>query len=114
MKTISWTWYGHAGHLCVASSCRFHLCTKVGKYLISTVGDYYRECSRETIGSGEDDFFETYVFRTLRGSSCTDKACGCGLPEIDLENIEGIRCATAVEAAKTHMNMCRKYERRKS
>lgn len=30
----------HAGHLIVGNDCRFHLATRVGKYLISTVGEY--------------------------------------------------------------------------
>ena len=104
-----WTWYGHAGHLCVGHHCRFHLCTKIGEYLISTVGDCFLNGTRTKIGAGDDSFFETYVFTVLPGSSCTDSACMCGMPNIDLENINGIRCATAGEAAKTHIEMCRKY-----
>lgn len=38
-----WEWFGHAGHLIVAYACRFHLCTKVGGFLISTVGEYWPE-----------------------------------------------------------------------
>src|SRR6266850_5484134 len=34
-------WYGHAAHLIVGHDCRFHLATVVGKYLISTVGEYW-------------------------------------------------------------------------
>jgi hypothetical protein len=33
-------WFGHAGHFICAEWCRFHLCTQVGPYLISTVGEY--------------------------------------------------------------------------
>ena len=36
-----WKWFGNAGHLCVAQWCRFHLCTQIGEYLISTVGQYW-------------------------------------------------------------------------
>ena len=39
----NWKWFGHAGHLIVGSHCRFHLCTQIGDYLISTVGEYWPE-----------------------------------------------------------------------
>lgn len=35
-----WLWMPHAGHLIVGNDCRFHLNTKVGKYIVSTVGEY--------------------------------------------------------------------------
>lgn len=38
----SWKWYGYAGHLIVAARCAYHLCTRVGDVLVSTVGDYDR------------------------------------------------------------------------
>lgn len=38
-----WKWFGHAGHLCVAQWCRYHLCTQVGNHLVSTVGEYWPE-----------------------------------------------------------------------
>lgn len=31
----------HAGHLIVGNDCRFHLNTRVGKYIVSTVGEYW-------------------------------------------------------------------------
>ncbi len=38
-----WRWFGNAGHLCVADWCRFHLCTQIGPFLVSTVGEYVPE-----------------------------------------------------------------------
>lgn len=35
-----WKWFGVAGHFICAHYCRFHMCTQVGEYLISTVGEY--------------------------------------------------------------------------
>lgn len=57
-----WYWCGYAGHFVGGARCRFHLSTIVGKYLVSTVGDYYPKTSeaRETIGLGR--YFETMVF----------------------------------------------------
>ena len=38
-----WKWYGHPGHFICAFDCRFHLCTEIGEYLVSTVGEYLPE-----------------------------------------------------------------------
>jgi hypothetical protein len=113
VKKAHWKWFGHAGHLCVSNYCKFHLCTQVGKYLISSVGDYRpHDNKRETIGAGPDAFYETYVFKVLKGTKCTDPECGCKMPEVDLSEIEGVRSATAGEAMKLHAKMCLKYARR--
>lgn len=45
MSESDWKWYGHPGHLIVADKCRFHLCTIVGEFMISTVGEYWPERS---------------------------------------------------------------------
>lgn len=33
-----WRWFGLAGHFVCGRWCRFHLCTAVGEYMVSTVG----------------------------------------------------------------------------
>jgi hypothetical protein len=35
-----WIWMPHAGHLCIAYMCRYHLNTYVNGYIVSTVGEY--------------------------------------------------------------------------
>lgn len=35
-----WIWFGHAAHFICAKDCKFFMATKVGKYIISTVGEY--------------------------------------------------------------------------
>ena len=35
----NWKWFGSPGHFNGGAWCRFHLCTQVGKYVISTVGE---------------------------------------------------------------------------
>jgi len=48
MKKENWIWMPHAGHLIVSQHCQFHLNTYVGKYVVSTVGEYWPErVSRE-------------------------------------------------------------------
>lgn len=43
IKIDKWKWFGNAGHFICGSSCRFHLATQVGQYLVSTVGQYWPE-----------------------------------------------------------------------
>ena len=43
IKKDKWIWMPHAGHLIVGNKCQFHLNTCVGKYIISTVGEYWPE-----------------------------------------------------------------------
>lgn len=111
-----WEWFGYAGHFICASKCRFRLCTKVGDFLISTVGDmWFPDYSkgtgskkRETFGAGENSFFETYVFRA--GARCTVADCGCNQPTLaEACEIDGERCATAGEAQALHLKYCEKY-----
>ena len=102
-----WVWYGNAGHFIGGSECRFHLCTEVGDYLVSTVGEYhpYLDKEKRTIGGGSADFYETYVFKRT-GGRC---GCDCGLPEIDLGEIEGSRWATPKEANEGHLDACKRF-----
>jgi hypothetical protein len=110
ISRLKWEWFGYPGHFICANDCRFRLCTKVGKFLISTVGDlHYSHDSgeRRTLGAGKDSFFETYVFKA--GPRCSDEACGCKQPTIDGSEIDGERCATAGEAQTLHIKYCEKY-----
>lgn len=106
-----WKWYGHAAHLIVGQSCRFHLATEVGEYLVSTVGEYWPERRSREISAEihdprwlaknrhrkGDDFDWAYMKRfgyeavgadrkyetmVFRiASHCDAKECGCGLPQ---------------------------------
>lgn len=111
----NWVWHGHAGHLCVSNRCYFHLCTDVGNYLVSTVGDFHPNVGRygekyidinkvEEIGLGR--LYETMVFKKKEGT-CD---CGCGLPNIDLTDIDMMAANLPQDARKNHMLMCYKYD----
>ena len=41
MSKKDWVYMPHAGHLCVARWCQFHLNTYVNGYIVSTVGEYF-------------------------------------------------------------------------
>ena len=117
-----WKWFGNAGHFICASWCRFHLCTQVGKYLISTVGEYVhprhgagseqvevqwlkKNWPGEDIGAGRK--YETMVF--LAGEPCRSIECGCGMPSIDGHDMDSLGYNTASEATQGHIKLCLKY-----
>ncbi len=104
-----WRWFGHAGHLIVASSCRHHLHTRVGDYRISTIGDYYpRHNDEKPTTVGCDRLFETYVFRIVgECTECTDGDCGQG--QVDWSEIDSLGANDWREAERNHMALCRKY-----
>ena len=53
---------GCAGHLIVANRCRWKRHTQVGNFRISSIGDYYLDNKRQTLGASPNSFFETMVF----------------------------------------------------
>lgn len=107
-----WRWFGMAGHFICGSDCLHHMATKVGKYLISTVGEMRRRrpdgswSSPEEIGSGRT--FETMVFK-LAGGEC---GCGCGLPSIIPSEIDFLPANDHKTADANHLKLCRKYARK--
>jgi hypothetical protein len=111
MSEKDWKWFGNAGHFICSDSCRFHLTTQVGKYLISTVGEYLPKGiptkQFESVGSDPDELFETMVFEI--GGYCY---CGCGLPLIGdvTEPLDIKRYKTPGEANQGHLKFCKKYD----
>ena len=121
-----WEWYGYSGHFICGSWCRFHMLTKVGKWLISTVGSFVHPLRYgkneedeaawlkvnypgEDIGCGRK--FETMVF--LAGKKCNSPTCGCGQPQILNGNeLEMLGANDAGMARRNHMKLCRKYAKK--
>jgi hypothetical protein len=130
-----WKWFGNAGHLCIARDCQFHLCTQVGGFLVSTVGQYVPgESTREALaksrgivlsGRGDDRYadymnkigyeeigfgrkYETMVFRA--GNPCTNVDCNCGMPELaDASQLDTREYNSAGEATAGHIELCHKW-----
>ncbi len=98
-------WFGHGGHFCASEYCDFRLHTLVdGKYVISTIGDYFPGGNRkkkENVGC--DRLFETCVFRA------TGECMPCGCPRWDGLEIDMLPAQTAIEARDNHMAMIEKY-----
>ena len=117
-----WEWYGHAAHFICGRWCRFHMATRVGKYLVSTVGLYVhpsKSAGHEATEAawlqqnpngeeiGCDRFYETMVF--LAGHPCQLEGCNCGLPAIQGNELDTGCYQTAGEARTGHMELCRKW-----
>jgi len=102
-----WKWFGSPAHFIGSDSCRFHLATEVGEYVISTVGDYYPHglASGEPQEIGLNRKFETFVFRKAKGR-CD---CGCGLPIFTPSEIDSLPANDRATANKNHQTLCRKY-----
>jgi hypothetical protein len=135
IEQSKWKWFGHAGHFICAQWCRFHLCTQVGKYLVSTVGEYFPDAPVREImarqrnivleGRGDErvaDYARKIGFETMgasphcygtmvfeAGSPCSLKDCGCGLPSIDGRDLDSSRWMTAKEATEGHYAFCKKF-----
>jgi hypothetical protein len=124
-KSTGWKWFGNAGHFICSQWCRFHLCTVVNGYIVSTVGEYVHPMRSqgnekiegewlmkhpfgEEIGCGR--LFETMVFPV--GQPCESVECGCGLPTIGGDEVAFEGYNTRKEANAGHMKMCRRFARR--
>ena len=106
MAQAKWIWHGSAGHFICSDQCRRHLCTDVGDYRISSVGDLYIDGKRETVGA--TGYYETLIFR-LDNKIC---GCGCGQRTItEWTELDGLRSDDLAEAERTHMDFCHKYDK---
>lgn len=102
---------GCPGHFICANDCRFRRHTQVGNYRISTVGDLYfghEPGKRQTIGSGDDDWFETYVFELTDQPVADSDGCGCREVK-SFSEIDGERTASAGQAQAAHERYVAKY-----
>lgn len=101
-----WKWYGYAGHFIAGSKCAYHLSTRIGKYLVSTLGDYHdRSGERQTIGAGEGLFYETMIFHCRGEAKTGDAIIG------SWSSVDGERYATSLEAERGHYRYCKKFAR---
>jgi hypothetical protein len=104
-----WDWYGYPAHFVGATNCRFRMTTRIGNYIVSSVGDLrWQNDQREPSEIGCDRLYETYVFKV--GARCD---CGCGERRIDGgQEIDSLSANDAIAARANHMKLCRKYARK--
>lgn len=122
IPTKDWKWFGNPGHFICSCWCRFHLCTQVGVYLISTVGEYVHP--RHSKGNEQDDTdwwkknwpgenvgagrkYETTVFEA--GEICGVENCLCGIPAIGGDPLDFSGYNLRRDAAQGHLAMCQKW-----
>ena len=131
MKQENWIWMPHHGHFICGSHCRFKLNTCVGKYIVSTVGewvpdsqirdmfakirgielvgqgdareaDWLTKAGFEDIGVGRK--YETMVFRSKKSTNgCCPYEMAKGR-ELDFKGYN-----KAEDAYKGHMELCQKW-----
>lgn len=137
MKKENWVWMPHAAHFICGNDCRFVLSTYVGKYIVSTVGEYSpdREVkkihaeSRGVVIQGRGDWwdanfykkfgfievgldrvYETMVFKAKKsGKDCK----GCPYTIESGENIDFGAYNKVGDAFKGHMKLCKKWGKKK-
>lgn len=118
-----WRWYGSPGHFICGSHCRFHLCTVVGRFLVSTVGEYtppymvsggdkkeanWIQENYPGLDIGHQRKYETMVFE-VSDRKCDDPSCGCGMPLHSGREVEFQGYITNGEAVSGHTAICIEY-----
>ena len=139
-----WKWFGLAGHFIMGHACRFHLTTKVGGHLVSTIGQLWPERPVREIHAKVydlawfmknrhlqgDEFDSAYMrrfgfetigcnrkFETMvfkAGKPCSNKYCDCGQPDVNGSELDFSAYKTIAEATAGHLAMCEKYARKRS
>lgn len=141
MKKDKWIWMPHAGHFICASKCEFHLNTYVGKYIVSTVGEYWPERDVREIHAQVhnkewlienkhllgDDFDHAYMkkfgyekigcdrkFETMvfEARKSEHKCCPYRIIVEKEVDMEGYNSAN--DAYKGHIKLCKKWAKERS
>jgi hypothetical protein len=101
IPATQWVWYGFPGHFIAASRCAYHLCTRIGGYLISTVGAHRltHDGPLETLGLPEDSFYEMMIF------PC-DGEDEQGNPRRGAMELYREYFSDSLEAERAHREMC--------
>jgi hypothetical protein len=119
-----WEWFGNVAHFVCGQWCRFHLATKVGDHLVSTIGQFIHprhsagseraevlwikdNPNGEEIGYGRT--YETMVFKA--GKRCEAPGCNCGLPAISGSELDFRGYNDPGAATIGHMELCEKWSK---
>jgi len=129
----------HAGHFIGARHCNFHLNTYVGKYIVSTIGDYWPERNSREIHAKiydpkwfeknkdlkGDDFDFAYmekfgfeeiglgrIYETMVFKAKKDNHKCCPYTASDWSEIDFIGYKTIEEATAGHKKLCLKWSKK--
>jgi hypothetical protein len=107
MRREDWKWYGFAGHFILGDRCSYHLSTRVGNYLVSTLGalrvNSWHQEQFDAIGVDPKYFYETMV---LPCDGETEEGNPNLLSRIELDCL---RYEESLEAERCHYAMCEKW-----
>lgn len=108
-KKENWLWMGHAGHFIGGSSCRFHLNTYVGGYIVSTVGEYdpYNKGWGNFEELGINRLYETMVFKAEKESKDDAQCCPYRIIVSEEMDMDGYNDPAA--AYKGHLKLCKRW-----
>ena len=106
-----WKWFGRPMHFICARRCQFRLATQVGKFIISTVGDFRPKPDAPMEEIGCDRFYETFVFRAGAPGDC---GCPKLLDASEIDSEAYGKEALCAEVCAGHMKMCRRWARRQN
>ncbi len=134
-KKNNWIWMPHPAHFICARDCKFFLATKVGKYIVSTVGEYLPNSAVQEIfnetrnlkleGKGDEreaDFLKkngfeeigldrTYETMVFKAQKMQKDGCGSCPYRIDVKKeADFMGYNDGKSAYKGHLKFCRKYE----
>lgn len=138
IKREDWIFMPHPAHFICARDCKFFLATKIGKYIVSTVGEYLpdsrvRQITADVRGikiEGMGDYwdadymkkigfeelhpdgilYETMVFNAVKNTERGERACKSCPFQIESGNdIDTEYYKTGEEAYEGHYKMCDKY-----
>lgn len=96
-----WRWYGYGVPYPLAALCNFHLCTKAGGFLISTIGDY------RPIEDKIQPLYNNLEYLSVIQEF--DYEDPFGTPVVYKEELETRGYRSAIEAERGHYLLCRKY-----
>ena len=139
MKKENWIWMPHVAHFCCGDRCQFRLATYVGKYIVSTVGDWWPSRSSREIHAKVYDKEWLYINEHLKGDDFdyaylkefgyTDVGCDrkyetmvfkakkskqncCPWEMKSCENLDMDGYNLPTDARKGHMRLCDKWSKK--
>ncbi|MFW5895594.1 MAG: hypothetical protein ACOCT9_02500 [archaeon] len=138
----NWIWMPHPAHLIVGRDCKFHLATYVGRYIVSTVGEYWPdrqvreihaevhdpdwyERNKHLKGDNFDSAFfkrfgwleigagATYETMVFKAKKSTEDDCSsCPYVIESGQDIDAERYNDGKSAYEGHLKMCKKWSRK--
>ncbi len=102
-----WQWFGVPMHFIASESCQYHLATRIGPWVVSSVGGYVSPLHPDRFTEiGYARLYEVMVFRAVP-CQCGGKQCEGW--QIDPTELDMAPANSATEATANHMAMCAKW-----